>query len=50
MLKRIGTAARMEIENLMDTKVNPKLWVKMRQEGRDSDIYERITDTRKKFK
>ena len=22
MLKRIGTAARMEIENLMDTKVN----------------------------
>ena len=28
MLKRIGTAARMEIENLMDTKVNLKLWVK----------------------
>ena len=26
MLKRIGTAARMEIENLMDTKVNLKLW------------------------
>ena len=32
MLKRIGTAARMEIENLMDTKVNLKLWVKVRRE------------------
>ena len=39
MLKRIGTAARMEIENLMDTKVNLKLWVKVRQEWRDSDMY-----------
>ncbi len=39
MLKRIGTAARMEIENLMDTKVNLKLWVKVRREWRDSDIY-----------
>ena len=39
MLKRIGTAARMEIENLMDTKVNLKLWVKVRREWRDSDRY-----------
>ena len=39
MLKRIGTAARMEIENLMDTKVNLKLWVKVRREWRDSDMY-----------
>ncbi len=39
MLKRIGTAARMEIENLMDTKVNLKLWVKVRKEWRDSDLY-----------
>lgn len=39
MLKRIGTAARMEIENLMDTKVNLKLWVKVRREWRDSDLY-----------
>ncbi|RHS41004.1 GTPase Era [Clostridium sp. AF02-29] len=38
-LKRIGTAARMEIENLMDTKVNLKLWVKVRREWRDSDMY-----------
>lgn len=39
MLKRIGTVARMEIENLMDTKVNLKLWVKVRREWRDSDMY-----------
>ena len=39
MLKRIGPAARMEIENLMDTKVNLKLWVKVRREWRDSDMY-----------
>ena len=39
ILKRIGTAARMEIENLMDTKVNLKLWVKVRREWRDSDMY-----------
>ena len=39
MLKRIGTAARMEIENLMDTKVNLTLWVKVRREWRDSDMY-----------
>ena len=39
MLKRIGTAARMDIEYLMDTKVNQKLWVKVRREWRDSDMY-----------
>lgn len=39
MLKRIGTAARLEIQDLMDTKVNLKLWVKVRKEWRDSDMY-----------
>ena len=39
MLKRIGTSARIEIENLMDTKVNLKLWVKVRKEWRDSELY-----------
>ena len=39
MLKRIGTAARTEIENLMDARVNLKLWVKVRREWRDSDLY-----------
>ncbi len=39
MLKRIGTAARTEIENLMDARINLKLWVKVRREWRDSDLY-----------
>ncbi len=39
MLKRIGTAARQEIENLMGTRVNLKLWVKVRKEWRDSELY-----------
>ncbi len=36
MLKKIGTSARMEIGNLMDTQVNLKLWVKVRKDERDS--------------
>lgn len=39
MLKKIGTAARVEIENLMDTRVNLQLWVKVRKEWRDSELY-----------
>lgn len=39
MLKKIGTSARVEIENLMDTKVNLQLWVKVRKEWRDSELY-----------
>ena len=39
MLKKIGTAARVEIENLMDTKVNLQLRVKVRKEWRDSELY-----------
>lgn len=39
MLKRIGTGARIEIENLMDAKVNLQLWVKVRKEWRDSELY-----------
>lgn len=39
MLKKIGTAARMEIGNLIDTQVNLKLWVKVRKEWRDSDLF-----------
>lgn len=38
MLKRIGTQARIEIENLLDTKVNLKLWVKVKKDWRDSDF------------
>lgn len=39
MLKRIGTAARKEIENLMGARVNLQLWVKVRREWRDSELY-----------
>lgn len=39
MLKKIGTAARVEIENLMGAKVNLQLWVKVRKEWRDSELY-----------
>lgn len=39
MLKRIGTEARKEIEHMMDTKVNLQLWVKVRKEWRDSELY-----------
>ena len=39
MLKKIGTAARREIENLMGAQVNLKLWVKVRKEWRDSELY-----------
>lgn len=39
MLKKIGSAARREIENLMDTKVNLQLWVKVRKEWRDSELF-----------
>lgn len=37
MLKKIGSNARYEIEHLLDTKVNLKLWVKVKKDWRDSD-------------
>ena len=39
MLKKIGSAARREIEDMMETQVNLQLWVKVRREWRDSEIY-----------
>ena len=38
MLKKIGSAARYEIERLLDNKVNLKLWVKVKKDWRDSDL------------
>ena len=38
MLKKIGTQARREIENLLDCHVNLKLWVKVKKDWRDSDF------------
>lgn len=38
MLKSIGTKARISMENLLDAKVNLKLWVKVKKDWRDSEI------------
>ena len=37
MLKRIGTYARQDIEKVLDTKVNLKLWVKIKEGWQDND-------------
>ena len=37
MLKKIGTAARQEIEQMLEMKVNLSLFVKVRKDWRDSD-------------
>ncbi len=38
MLKRIGSDARREIEDLLQIKVNLQLWVKVKKDWRDSDF------------
>lgn len=38
MLKKIGSNARYEIERLLDSRVNLKLWVKVKKDWRDSDF------------
>lgn len=38
MLKRIGREARLDMEQLLDEKVNLKLWVKVKKDWRDSDF------------
>ena len=38
MLKKIGSNARYEMERLLDTQVNLKLWVKGRKDWRDSEL------------
>lgn len=39
MLKKIGSLARPEIENMLECRVNLQLWVKVRKDWRDSDLY-----------
>ena len=39
MLKQIGSKARPEIEDMLECKVNLQLWVKVRKDWRDSDLY-----------
>lgn len=38
MLKRIGSQARHDVEDMLESKVNLQIWVKVRKEWRDSDI------------
>ena len=38
MLKKIGSAARWEIEDLLEMKSNLQLWVKVKKDWRDSDF------------
>ena len=38
MLKKIGSNARYEIEQMLEMQVNLQLWVKVRKEWRDSDL------------
>ena len=39
MLKKIGSAARFEIERMMEQQINLKIWVKVRKDWRDSDMF-----------
>ncbi len=38
MLRKIGAAARFEIEEMLERKVNLQLWVKVKKDWRDSDF------------
>ena len=38
MIKKIGSAARYEIEELLESKVHLDLWIKVKKDWRDSDL------------
>lgn len=38
MLKKIGSAARYEIEKLLEKQVNLQIWIKVKKDWRDSDV------------
>ncbi len=38
MLKKIGSSARMDIEEMLEGRVNLQLWVKVKKDWRDSDF------------
>jgi GTP-binding protein Era len=38
MLKQIGSKARPEIEAMLESQVNLRLWVKVKKDWRDSDL------------
>ena len=39
MLKKIGSQARVDIEEMLEDKVNLKIWVKVRQDWQDDENY-----------
>lgn len=39
MLKEIGSRARVDIQNLLGSKVNLKIWVRVKKDWRDSDFH-----------
>lgn len=39
MLKKIGSQSRIEIEKMLETKVNLKLWVKVREDWQENDNF-----------
>lgn len=47
MLKRIGQTARIELEKLLETKVNLKLWVKVKEDWQDKESIVKKFDTTK---
>ena len=47
MIKKIGTEARKDIENMLEDKVNLQLFVKVRPDWQDSEGY--LKDIRNKI-
>ncbi|MBQ1207140.1 MAG: GTPase Era [Lachnospiraceae bacterium] len=39
MIKKIGSSARFDMEKMLEARVNLKLWVKVRKEWRDNELY-----------
>lgn len=39
MLKKIGSTARYELEKMLDMQVNLQIWVKVRKEWRDNELF-----------
>ena len=47
MLKKIGTQSRYDIENMLEDKVNLQLWVKVRPDWQENDLY--LKNIKEKF-
>lgn len=47
MLKRIGQTARIELEKMLETKINLKLWVKVKEDWQDKESIVKKFDTTK---